>query len=86
MNFIATNAPLLHAVDGRQLLFLFWLLCVGIFVISMVMLVLIKGRQWWYRRWVAGIDTRAAAHYHRFMTEASHQHKPPIWRKPDGRP
>jgi hypothetical protein len=74
-NFIATNAPLLQQVDGRQLLFYGWLVCVAILVISVVMLLLIKGRQWRYRRWVGGIDTRAAAHYHRFLTGASQQGK-----------
>jgi hypothetical protein len=93
-NFIATNAPLLQQVDGRQLFFYGWLVCVAVFVISVVLLLLIKGRQWRYRHWVGGIDSRAAAHYQRFLTGASQQGKSHdrtqphsiVWRKPDGRP
>jgi hypothetical protein len=83
--FIATNAPLLQQVDGRQLLFYGWLVCVAIFVLSVVMLLLIKGRQWRYHRWMGGIDTRAAAHYDRFRRGAHQQPPSPVWRKPDGR-
>jgi hypothetical protein len=89
MNFISTNAPLLRShlqVDGHQLLFYAWLVGVAIFVISVVMLLVIKIRQWRYQRWVGGINARAAAHYQRFMRGARHQPTPPVWRRPDGRP
>jgi hypothetical protein len=83
MTLVAPTHPTLPQIPASQVLFILWLCGVAVFLISVLALTLIKGRQWWHRRWVARIDVRAAAHYQRYRQEAA-QHRT-RWR-PHGRP